>query len=281
MSAPVGLVAGSGRLPFELAAGARRRGQRVAAVALEGFADPALADAVDACTSLRVGQLERLFSFLRAAGVRQVAMAGKVPKRLLYEAPGRAAPDARAAALLGALDDRRDDSILRAFAGALEAEGFELLAQAELAPELLAQEGRLGQVEAVPAQLADVSFAWSIAKALGALDVGQTVVVEGLAVLALEAIEGTDAAIARGCALGRGGACAVKVAKPQQDPRFDVPAVGVDTIRALAAGGGSALAVEAGRTLLLQRERMLAEADAAGIAVLGVDGRRLPGGGLG
>jgi DUF1009 family protein len=281
LTAPVGLVAGSGRLPFALADGARRRGQRVAAVALEGFADPALADAVDACTSLRVGELERLFSFLRAAGVRQVAMAGKVPKRLLFEAPGRAAPDARATALLGALDDRRDDSILRAFAGALEAEGFELLAQSALAPELLAPEGPLGRVEPTPAQRADVSFGWSIAKALGALDVGQTVVVEGLAVLALEAIEGTDAAIARGCALGRGGACAVKVAKPQQDPRFDVPAVGVDTIRALAAGGGAVLAVEAGRTLLLQREEMLVEADAAGIAVLGVDLRRLPAGGAG
>jgi hypothetical protein len=269
-------VAGSGRLPFELAAGARRRGHRVAAVALEGFADPALAAAVDRCTSLRVGQLERLFAFLREAGVKQVAMAGKVPKRLLYEAPGRAAPDATASALLGALRDRRDDSILRAFAGALEAEGFELLAQAELAPELLAQEGALGRVHATEAQRADVAFGFGVAKALGALDVGQTAVVLGGAVLALEAIEGTDAAIARGCALGARGACAVKVAKPDQDPRFDVPAVGLDTVRALAAGGGAVLAVEAGRTLLLQREPMLAEADRAGIAVLGVDARRLP-----
>jgi hypothetical protein len=129
------------------------------------------------------------------------------------------------------------------------------------------------------AQLADVALGFGVAKALGGLDVGQTVVVEGGAVLALEAIEGTDAAIARGCALGAGGACAVKVAKPQQDPRFDVPAVGLGTLRALAAGRGAVLAVEAGRTLLLEREAVLREAERAGIALLGVDERRLPRGG--
>ena len=117
-----------------------------------------------------------------------VVLAGKVPKGVLYGAPDRVRPDARAAALLGALADRRDDSILRAFAGALEAEGFELLEQARLAPELLAEEGVLGGIAPAPAQLADLAFGWPIAKALGALDVGQTVVVEGRAVLALEAI---------------------------------------------------------------------------------------------
>jgi DUF1009 family protein len=278
LGASVGLVAGLGRLPFELALGARRRGRRVAAVALEGFADPGLADAVDACTRLPVGQLERLFAFLRSEAVQQVVLAGKVPKRLLFESPGSLQADATAITLLATLGDRKDDSILSSFARALEAEGFELVAQAELAPELLAAEGPLGAVVPGPAQLADVAFAWPIAKALGELDIGQTVVVEGRAVLALEAIEGTDAAIRRGCALGRGGACAVKVAKPQQDPRFDVPAVGLETVRALAEGRGGLLAVEAGRTLLLEREAMVREADATGIALLGVDGRRLPGG---
>jgi DUF1009 family protein len=278
LGAPVGLVAGLGRLPFELALGARRRGQRVAAVALEGFADPRLEEAVDACARLPVGQLERLFAFLHREEVKQVVLAGKVPKGVLFQTPERLQPDATAASLLATLVDRKDDSILRSFARALEAEGFELLAQAELAPDLLAGEGPLGSVAAAPGQLADVAFAWPIAKTLGELDVGQTVVVEGGAVLALEAIEGTDAAIRRGCALGRGGACAVKVAKPRQDPRFDVPVVGLETIRVLAAGGAGILAVEAGRTLLLEREAMVREADAAGLALLGVDGRRLPGG---
>ena len=277
--APLGLIAGRGRLPFELARAARSGGRRIAAVALEGFAEPGLGEAVDDLASLPLGQLERLFGFLRERGVKQVVLAGKVPKGVLYEAPERVRPDARAAALLASLRDRKDDSILLAFAGALEAEGFELLPQADLAPELLAEEGVLGAVAPAPAQLADLAFGWPIAKALGALDVGQTVVVEGRAVLALEAIEGTDEAIRRGTSLGRGGACVVKVAKPQQDARFDVPTVGLATVRALAAGRAALLAVEAGRTLLLEREAMLREADAAGIAVLGVDGRRLPAGG--
>lgn len=279
MAAPLGLIAGCGRLPIELARSARRRGQPVVAVALEGFAEAELGESVDELAWLPLGQLARHFAFLRERGVKQVVLAGKVPKRVLYAEPGRVRPDARATALLASLADRKDDSILLAFAGALEAEGFELLAQSELAPELLAAEGPLGARRATPEQLADLAFGWPIAKTLGALDVGQTVVVEARAVMALEAIEGTDEAIRRGTSLGRGGACVVKVAKPQQDARFDVPAVGLDTVRALAAGRGALLAVEAGRTLLLQREEMLREADAAGIAVLGVDGRRLPGGG--
>jgi DUF1009 family protein len=271
----VGLIAGNGQLPFELARGARARGHRIAAVAFEGLAEPGLEGVADAFVSQPIGQLERLFTFLRGAGVKQVVFAGKVPKRVLYDGTNLA-PDARALQILGKLRDRSDDSILLACAAALEEEGFELLSQAELAPELLAQEGAIGAVAATPEQLAELRFAWPIAKALGGLDVGQTVVVEGRAVLALEAIEGTDLAIRRGVALGRGGACVVKVAKPQQDPRFDVPAVGVETVRALASGRGGLLAVEAGATLLLQREALIREADAAGIALLGVDGRRLP-----
>lgn len=142
--------------------------------------------------------------------------------------------------------------------------------QAELAPELWAGEGTLGRVEPTPEQLADVAFGWPVAKALGEVDVGQTVVVKGRAVLAVEAIEGTDAAIRRGCALGEEGACVVKVAKPGQDPRFDVPAIGLATIRSLVEGKASLLAVEAGRTVVLEREALLREADARGIAVVGV-----------
>ena len=209
MGAPVGLIAGLGRFPLELATAARRGGHRLAAVAFEGLADPGLAARVDVCETLPLGQIARLLEVLRREGVRQVVLAGKVPKRVLFEAAGRLDPDARALALLRTLRDRKDDSILLAVAELLEGEGFELLGQAELAPELLAAEGPLGAVVATDAQRADVAFAWPIAKALGAVDVGQTVVVEGGAVLALEAIEGTDEAIRRGCALGRGGACVV------------------------------------------------------------------------
>lgn len=269
MGAPVGLIAGHGRFPLELASAARRRGRRLAAVAFEGLADPGLAAHVDVMETLPLGQVERLLGVLRREGVREVVLAGKVPKGILFRA-GRLEPDARALGLLRELQDRKDDSILRAVARLLEGEGFELLAQADLAPELLASEGVLGRVQPTAAQLADVAFAWPIAKALGALDVGQTVVVEGGAVLALEAIEGTDEAVRRGCALGRGGACVVKVAKPSQDPRFDVPAVGLETLRVLREGGGAILAFEAGATLVLERDALVAEADAAGIALLGV-----------
>ena len=277
MAAPVGLIAGNGQLPFELARGARARGHRIAAVAFEGLAEPGLEAVADVFTAQPIGQLDRLFAFLRGQGVKEVVFAGKVPKRVLYDGTNLA-PDARALAILAKLRDRSDDSILLACAAAFQEEGFELLSQTELAPELLAGEGQLGAHAPTSEQLAELRFAWPIAKALGGLDVGQTVVVEGRAVLALEAIEGTDLAIRRGVGLGRGGACVVKVAKPQQDPRFDVPAIGVETVRALASGRGGLLAVEAGRTLLLQRDALVREADAAGIALLGVDARRVPGG---
>jgi DUF1009 family protein len=276
VNAPVGLIAGLGRFPVELARAARRRGHRVVAVALGGLADADVAAAVDECSEVPLGQLGRLFHVLREAGVKQVVLAGKVPKTFLYRHADRVQPDATALRLLASLRDRRDDSILGAFAGALDREGFELIGQADLAPELWAGEGRLGAVEADARVRADVAFGWPVAKWLGELDVGQTVVVEGRAVLALEAIEGTDEAIRRGCALGSGRAVAVKVSKPRQDPRFDVPAVGAATVRALAEAGGAALAVEAARTVLLQREELVAAADAAGIAVVGVDGARLP-----
>jgi hypothetical protein len=266
------LIAGHGRFPLELASAARRGGRRLAAIGFAGLADPGLAACVDVFEALPVGQLDRMLEVLRREGVRQVVLAGKVPKRLLVQGGSRVEPDPRALALLRQLRDRSDDSILLAVAELLEAEGFELLAQADLAPELLAPEGVLGAVQPSESQRADVAFAWPIAKALGALDVGQTVVVEDRAVLALEAIEGTDEAIRRGCALGRGGACVVKVAKPGQDPRFDVPAVGLETLRVLREGGAAILAFEAGATLVLEREALVGEADAAGIALLGVAG---------
>ncbi len=271
MASPLGLIAGFGRFPVQLARAARRHGRAIAAVGIHGLVDPGLEAEVDAFTELRLGEVARLFATLREAGVRDVVFAGKVPKTLLAR-PEELHLDARALALLHGFADRKDDSILGALADAIEAEGFVLLPQLALAPELTATEGPVGGVEPTPAQLADAAFGWPVAKSLGELDVGQTVVVQDRAVLALEAIEGTDAAIARGCALGRPGACVVKVAKPRQDPRFDVPAVGPATLRSMAEGGAALLAVEAGATLLLERESLIAEADAAGIAVVGLSG---------
>jgi len=279
--ATLGLVAGTGNLPAELAVSARRSGWRVVAVGLHGLADPALAAHVDALEWAHVADFDRLFEVLRAAGAQDVVLAGKVPKTFLWEHPDLVRPDVRALREFAALRDRKDDSLLGAVVRVIETEGLRVRSQLELAPDLCAPARVLGQVRPSAEQEQDIAFGWPVAKALGALDVGQSVVVQGKAVLALEAVEGTDRAIERGASLAeRGrGVVVVKVAKPKQDLRFDVPTIGLATLRTLAKGGGGALAVEAGLTLVLERAELVAEADAAGIALLGVDGEHLPGGG--
>jgi hypothetical protein len=271
--ATLGLLAGSGRLPAELAASARRAGWRVVAVGFVDLADPQLASQVDAFEWAYVADFGRLFEVLKAAGVADVVLAGKVPKTILWERPDVVRPDARALAAFAALRDRKDDSLLAAAVAVIEAEGLHVRSQLELAPDLCAAAGVLGRVHPTLEQEQDIAFGWPIAKAIGALDVGQSVVVQGKAVLALEAVEGTDRAIERGIGLAdpSRGVVLVKVAKPAQDPRFDVPTVGLGTLRTLAKGGAGALAVEAGRTLVLDREALVNEADAAGVALFGVD----------
>ncbi len=270
MSGPLGLVAGSGGLPRAVAEGARARGRPVVAAALRDLAEPGLVDRVDAWEELPVGQLERLLRLFRDAGVEEQVFAGKVPKTLLAVRPERLELDARALTLLAGLEDRKDDSIAAALVQTLESEGLRVLPQMSFTPELWAPQGALGRVEPSASQLRDVAFGWPVARALGDLDVGQTVVVQDGAVLALEAIEGTDAAIRRGCGLGRPGACVVKAPKPLQDPRFDLPTIGPDTVASLVAGRAAVLAVAAGATVVLERERLAREADQAAIAVVGV-----------
>ncbi len=271
--ATLGLLAGNGRLPAELAASARRSGWRVVALALRELADPALATHVEALEWAHLGDFGRMLDWLRAAGAEDVVLAGKVPKAFLWERRDAVRPDARAIKALATLGDRKDDSLSGMVVRVLEAEGLRVRSQLELAPDLCAPLGAFGRKPASSEQERDIAFAWPVAKALGALDVGQSVVVQAGAVLALEAVEGTDAAIERGCALAdaRRGVVVVKVAKPKQDLRFDVPTIGLATVRTLAKGGGGALAVEAGVTLVLEREALVAEADAQGIVLLGVD----------
>lgn len=269
-AATVGLVAGAGRLPFEVARGARRAGHRVVAVAFHGFADAALEAEVDALQWVRLGELGALFAALHAAGAREAVVAGNVPKENLYAGSDLIRLDARGAAFIASLRDRNDDSILRALGDAIEAEGICVLSQALHAPHLLANVGPLGAVAPTAAQLADVAWAWPLAKEIGRLDIGQTLVVRERTVLAVEAIDGTDATIRRGGALGRGQVCVVKVWKPGQDPRFDFPTIGPDTLETLSQSGAALMAMEAGRTLVLEREAVVARADALGIALLGV-----------
>jgi hypothetical protein len=265
----LGLIAGEGVLPLDVARCARRVGRRLVCVAFHQRTDARIEALASEVTWIRPGEVSAALAALRAAGVAEAVMVGKVPKLELLRDDPELGLDGQAEALVARLSDRRDDTILAQAADFLAAAGIRLLPQWSFSPELLAGAGALGRMEASPAQLRDIAFAFPIARQLGALDIGQTVVVKDGAVLAVEAIEGTDAALRRGGALAA-GAVAVKVAKPGQDPRFDVPAIGRETVEVLAEARLSALAFEAGETLVLERDELAARADAHGIAVVGV-----------
>ncbi|MGD9762990.1 MAG: LpxI family protein [Candidatus Binatia bacterium] len=263
----IGLIAGNGSFPLLFARTAREAGVAVVAVAHEGETDPALADAVEDCTWIQVGQLGTIVRVFHDRGVRRAVMAGGIRKAALLE---RFAPDERAVRFLARLTHWGDDVLLRGVAEELAADGIAIVESTLFLATLLTPEGALTATEPTSEQWLDVRHGLAAAKGLGAWDIGQTVVVKSRIVLAVEALEGTDAALQRGGALGQGGAVAVKVSKPHQDLRFDVPAVGPETIAVCRAAGIAVLALEAGRTLLLERERLLADAAEAGIAVVGV-----------
>jgi len=260
-AAPIGLIAGSGRLPLLFAEAAERAGRSVVAVAHEGETDRALR----AKAWVKVGQLGRIAEVLREAGVAEAVLCGGIRKPRLFNVR----PDWLGLRVLARLRSFGDDAALRAIAEALEQEGVRIVSPLPLVPDLLARRGPIGKRALGAEQRADAATGLSVARALGQADVGQTVVVKGGVVLAVEAVEGTDACIARGGALGD-GAVVVKARKPRQDDRFDVPAVGPGTIDACAAAGCSALAVEADVTLLLDRADLIDKADRAGIAVEGI-----------
>lgn len=266
----LGLIAGDGSLPFEVARTARHEGRKVCAVGFHGTTDPGLESEVDGMSWLHLGELEALLGTFKKAGISEALMAGKVSKLKLFGDPSALRPDARAREVIAGVTDWRDDSILGAIAGVLAEEGIELLPQLDFCQSLLAKPGVLGRARPSDAEWADISFAWPIAKAIGGLDLGQSVVVESQAVLAVEAIEGTDAAIRRGGELGRGGASVVKVAKPAQDPRFDLPTVGPGTLHAMVDAGVAVLAFEAHCTIIIDREELLRLADAHDVPVVAI-----------
>lgn len=265
----LGLIAGQGAFPLEVARCARRGGIRVVCVALREQARAEIEPLVEQITWIYPGEVAAGLAAFRAAGVHDVVMAGKVAKSDLFQNPAGMRLDAQATDLLSEMADRKDDTLLGKLADFLETLGLHLLPQVALTPELLVGEGVLTETQPSEALRADIAFGFPIAKTIGDLDIGQTVVVKDRAVLAVEAIEGTDAAIRRAGAIAPGG-CVVKVAKPSQDPRFDVPTIGPDTIAVLAEAKMAALAFEAGATVVLERETAIREADAHGIAVVGV-----------
>ncbi|HLJ60965.1 MAG TPA: UDP-2,3-diacylglucosamine diphosphatase LpxI [bacterium] len=263
---PVGLIAAAGALPVEIARGAKRLGREVICVnVLDG--DPALEGLAEAYYAISLGELGGLIGALRRHGVREVLLAGKVDK---LAAMRSVRLDAQGAQVALRFADLRDASILSVFVGVLEEAGFEVASQTRYVGHLIPEAGVLGRRAPTSEEARDIALGVRVARGVAGLDVGQAVAVRRGVVVAVEAAEGTDAMIQRAGALAR-GVSIVKVSRPNQDPRYDLPVVGPQTIAALAGAAGAALAVEAARTILLDRERLVAAADAAGIAVASVD----------
>jgi DUF1009 family protein len=271
---PVGLLAAWGRFPFAFADKARETGLRVSCVALRGLCDPALAERVwrfHWCGPIRIGEMSRK---LRRDGVRRMVMAGKVNKAELIYHPWKLLhlrPDWKAIKTFYFRKDadNRDDSLLLLLVRAMAEDGLTMASALDLCPELLVGNGTLTRRGPSRAELADIDFGWGMAKAMGGLDVGQSVAVKDGSVVAVEAIEGTDRAILRAGELCRkGGFVVVKVAKPNQDMRFDVPTVGCTTVETMHKAGGRVLAVEAGKTILLDEAETVRLADRLGITIV-------------
>ncbi|HUU96913.1 MAG TPA: UDP-2,3-diacylglucosamine diphosphatase LpxI [Phycisphaerae bacterium] len=272
----LGLIAGEGELPKLVAAGARRAGRRVAVVALRGCADPGLRAWADSFRWRGVARLGGWIRALRRAGCREIVMAGRVRKAAMFARPRwlqwlQYLPDLTSIRVwyLHARD-KRNDTLLGAVADELQRRGLTLIDSTRYCPEALAPEGVLTPFEPSPAVRADADFAWPLAKQIAALDIGQSVAVKEREIIAVEAIEGTDALIERAGALcPAGGWTLVKVAKPNQDMRFDVPTIGPNTIENLHRARAAALVVEAGKTIILEREKLLALAARYRVAVIG------------
>lgn len=261
----IGLIAGIGRLPVEFARAARGMGVAVVAVGVVPQVDEDLAATATQYEQIPVGELERVIGYLKQHGAEQVTMLGKVTKEVLFS--GAVRPDARAMRLLAALPNQNDDTILLALVKEFMGEGLGILDQTALIKPLMPGPGVLTRRQPSAMEKEDMDYGFRMAKAIGGLDIGQTVVVKNKAIMAVEAIEGTDACIRRGGALGRGGVTVAKTAKPSQDMRFDVPSVGPDTLQAMLDAGATALVIEAHKTLLVEKETVLRMADEHGIAI--------------
>ena len=262
------IIAGNGRYPFQLAEAARRRGvKRLCAAAFQNETDPALAGSVDDLRWLRVGQLGKLVSYAKETGARQAIMAGQIAPKNLFDLR----PDFAALLVLAKLKERNAETLFGAVANQLAKAGIELLPATTFLEDFLAPEGHFAGPTPRRRTNDDVTFGLRIAKEVSRLDIGQTVVVRNGTILAVEGFEGTNEAIKRGALMGRGQAVAVKVSKPNQDFRFDVPVIGPLTLDAAAEAGLSALAVEAGRTLLVEPERLRALADEHKISLIGIE----------
>ncbi len=262
----IGLLAGTGRLPVEFTRAARGMGFAVTVIAVVPEVDSDLAQVADKFYSISAGELDKVIATLEQEQVTQVTMIGKVTKELLFA--GAVSLDNRMKRLLATLPDHSDDTIMLAVVKEMASAGIGILDQTVLIRRLLPAPGLLTSRQPTAAEQMDIDYGFQMAKAIGRLDIGQTVVVKNKAIMAVEAIEGTDACIIRGGALGRGGVTVAKTAKPSQDVRFDMPTVGPDTLHSMISAGASALVIEAGRTLLVDKDTVIALAEENNITIV-------------
>ena len=271
----IGLIAGNGSFPFLVLDAARQRGIAVVTLAIKEEAEPSIEEVADTVHWVALGELRRAVKILKEAGIDRALMAGQVKHKRVFKI---LRPDTLLLKVLSRLRSRNTDAILKAVADVLSGEGVELMDSTLLLTSVLSTKGPMGKRRPSAEEKENVAFGYRMAKAVASLDIGQTVVVKAKSVVAVEAMEGTDEAVRRA---GRvvsespGGLAVVKVARPSQDMRFDVPVVGPRTIEVMSESGVSVLALEPGKCLLLEKEAMLKRADELKIAVYGVTEREV------
>jgi len=264
----IGIIAGGGQFPLLFAKAAHSQGLKVYAAAHQGETDEALVDHVERLQWVKLGQLGKIISFFKQERIKKTVFIGSITKTNIFR---DVRPDLKGLGLWNKINIKQDDAILRAVADRLEKDGIEVVASTGYVPELLFPKGILTKKKPTKDQMVDIIYGWGIARSLGNLDIGQCVVVRNQTVLAVEAIEGTDATILRGGTLGKEKAVMVKLRKPNQDLRFDLPAIGMKTIDSMKEVKASVLAVEAEYALFFDRDAVIQAADNAGIVIVGVE----------
>lgn len=261
-----GLIAGNGKFPFLVIEGARRAGASLAVVAIKEETDPNIVEVAENVTWVGIGQLGKMLSFFKEQGVEKAIMAGQVKHVQIFSG---AMPDMRMVKMLWNLPRRNTDALIGAVAAELAKEGIELIDSTYFIQDQLAPAGVLTKRKPTDDERQNIEYGLEIAHRIAGLDLGQTIVIRSRACVAVEAMEGTDAAIRRAGELANGKLTIVKVAKPAQDMRFDVPVVGVPTVQAMIDAGATCLSVSALKTLIFEHDEMLALADANKISIVG------------
>jgi DUF1009 family protein len=263
----LGLIAGNGQFPFLVLQGAKRAGTPVAVAAIREETDPTIEELADRVTWVGIGQLGKMLRFFKEEGVDKAIMAGQVKHVQIFS---RAIPDVRMLKMLLRLPRRNTDALIGAVANELASEGIELIDSTFFLKDQLPQPGTLTKREPDESERTDIDYGLEIARGIAGMDLGQTIVVRARACVAIEAMEGTDAVIRRAGELARGRLTVVKIAKPDQDMRFDVPVVGLPTIESMKGAGATCLAITANQTLMFDREEMIRLANKNKIAVVAV-----------